>query len=363
MADNPYQSLPEYCFWRRSIANVAPASVDPVVRAKFRIKRSDRIATAGSCFAQEIARYLPGLGLRYLVSEPGPERLTPDERRRWQYGTFSARYGNIYTTTQWRQLFERATGRWQPQDDHWRAGDGRFVDPYRPTVEPGGYATLDELRWDRERHLAAVRRLMREASVFVFTLGLTESWRDKRDGAVFPLCPGCGYGSFDPERHAFHNLTVDEVVADLEACLRHLKAENPAVRLVLTVSPVPLVATMSGRHVLAATTYSKSVLRIAAETFVGAHADRCYFPSYEIITGAHARGRYFHDDLRAVTREGVEHVMRCFAGMLVEAPTVAAAAPPVAAAPDQRAQRRRAEALVSDVICDEETLVQSYHAG
>src|SRR5262249_59482154 len=119
--------------------------------------------TAGSCFAQEIARYLPDLGLCYLVTEPGPARLTPEERRRWQYGTFSARYGNIYTTRQWRQLLDRAFGLMQPVEEHWRAANGRYIDPFRPTVEPGGYATLDELRCDRERHFAAVRALVEQA--------------------------------------------------------------------------------------------------------------------------------------------------------------------------------------------------------
>jgi hypothetical protein len=37
------------------------------------------------------------------------------------------------------------------------------------------------------------------------------------------------------------------------------------LRIVLTVSPVPLVATVTGSHVVPATIYSKSVLRIAAQ--------------------------------------------------------------------------------------------------
>jgi hypothetical protein len=37
-----------------------------------------------------------------------------------------------------------------------------------------------------------------------------------------------------------------------------------------------------------------------------------YFPSFEIITGSYTRGRYFAEDLRSVTEEGVQHVMRLF---------------------------------------------------
>ena len=81
----------------------------------------------------------------------------------------------------------------------------------------------------------------------------------------------------------------------------------------LTVSPVPLAATAEpGCHVLAATTYSKAVLRVAAETVWKRFDNVHYFPSYEIVTGAFNRGGYFAPDLRNVLEEGVEHVMRLF---------------------------------------------------
>lgn len=69
MADHPYLSLPDYAFWRRSIAGRPVAEVDPVVRGAFQISRTDRIATAGSCFAQHIARHLAQNGFNYLVTE------------------------------------------------------------------------------------------------------------------------------------------------------------------------------------------------------------------------------------------------------------------------------------------------------
>src|SRR3546814_18373073 len=50
----------------------------------------------------------------------------------------------------------------------------------------------------------------------------------------------------------------------MEQFLKRLKAINPRVKVVLTVSPVPLIATYEPAHVLCATTYSKSVLRVAA---------------------------------------------------------------------------------------------------
>ena len=54
--------------------------------------------------------------------------------------------------------------------------------------------------------------------VFVFTLGPTELWRSREDGAAFPLCPGVLGGDCSPARHEFVNLGVDDVVADIWTC-------------------------------------------------------------------------------------------------------------------------------------------------
>ena len=128
-----------------------------------------------------------------------------------------------------------------------------------------------------------------------------------------PLCPGVEGGTFDAERYEYHNQTVDEVIADLISFRDRLAAVNPSAQIILTVSPVPLMATAeAGQHVLSATTYSKSVLRVAAETLRRRFDNVHYFPSYEIITGAFNRGAYFANDLRNVLEEGVAHVMRLF---------------------------------------------------
>ena len=108
-----------------------------------------------------------------------------------------------------------------------------------------------------------------------------------------------------------------EVVDDLNAFLTELRAVNPKARLILTVSPVPLAATAEPRHVWTSTTLSKAVLRVAAEQ-IAQLPDVIYFPSYEVITSPAARGAYFEQDLRSVSANGVDHVMRLFFRHLVE---------------------------------------------
>lgn len=353
----PYNDLPDSAWWRPAMTDLAPHEVSPLGRTDFRIEPGDQVATAGSCFAQHMGRRLPDFGLTYLVTEPGPARLTATERNQRQYGIFSARFGNIYTTTQLHQLFLRAFGAFAPNDDYWLTPDGRFVDPFRPSIEPGGFSTLQELHWDRERHFAAVRDMVKEADIFIFTMGLTECWRHKRDGSIFPTCPGCGPGTYDPAVYEFVNLGVAEVLQDLDAILKLLRQHGKPTNLILTVSPVPLIATMSGQHVLSATTYSKSVLRVAAQDFSSQTTESCYFPSYEIITGQHTRGMYFEHDLRSISRHGVDHVMRSFTRTFAPG---AGDTKPTETNPYTETNDTHDKSDGIEIICDEEALAQRY---
>jgi hypothetical protein len=289
------------------------SDVDPVAAFPLRINQETKVATAGSCFAQHIARHLRKSGFNYYVAEAGHPLLLSEIREKHNYGLFSARYGNVYTARQLWQLFRRAYGEFTPEEGAWIEADGSVKDPFRPTTQPGGFVSVAEMHADRSQHLAAVREMFETLDVFVFTLGLTECWISRADGAVFPLCPGVEGGVFDAEKYGFYNQTVEDVVADMSAFLDRLSAINEAAEIILTVSPVPLMATAEPEaHVLAATTYSKSVLRVATEILRKRYKRVHYFPSYEIITGSFNRGRYYSDDLRNVTEDGVAHVMRLF---------------------------------------------------
>lgn len=315
MTSHPYKSSPWYARWSKAVAGVTKSELNPSVNFPFTLNQSDKIGTAGSCFAQHIARRLKAEGFNYFVTEPGHTLFSPSVQSKFNYGLFSARYANIYTVEQLLQLFERAFDGRITLEDHWVLEDGSYVDPLRPTIEPNGYASLKELRLDREQHLAAVRKLFCELDYFIFTLGLTEAWVSKEDGTVFPVCPGVAGGNFSAEKYYLKNFSVSEVVTSLDAVISKILTVNPSAKFIFTVSPVPLVATAENEHVLVSTTYSKSVLRVSCTEIVNKHPERtAYFPSYEIITGAYNRGSYFAEDLRNVTDEGVDHVMKIFMG-------------------------------------------------
>jgi hypothetical protein len=313
MAAHPYRNAPERAFWARSVATAPAGAVDPARPLSPRISRTARVVSAGSCFASNIRRYLQKEGFNYLITEnmhPMLAATNPAYYERLGFGNFSACYGNVYTAHQLEQLIERAYGRFRPAEDRWRTPDG-IVDPFRPRHP---FPAQSDAEFDRlqAQHFAAVRRALEEADFFIFTFGLTEAWRSRDDGAVYPVCPGTVAGEFDPARYEFVNFDVDQTFLAVEGFVSRFRAMNREAHIILTVSPVPLVATATDEHVLTATTYSKSVLRVVAQRASERLERVSYFPSYEIITGPHAGGRYFAADRRTVTEEGIAHVMRLF---------------------------------------------------
>ena len=309
MIDHPYKHSTARAFWSRAVSagwrpDEVVTSEQPLIRA------GEKVVSAGSCFAANLVPYLERAGFEYLRTETPHPAFQSCADEALSYGKFSAQYGNIYTSRQLLQLLQRALGRFRPTEDRWLGYDG-IIDPFRPGLrfKARSNAEFDLLS---AQHLACVAAAFSQADVLIYTLGLTEAWVSRIDGAVFPACPGTVAGEFDPERHAFENYTVSETNRDLDEFLDLLLSVNPNVRVILTVSPVPLVATATGQHVLAATMYSKAVLRVAAQEATRRRSNVTYFPAFEIVTGPQAPETFFDSSRRNVTTEAIDTVMHAF---------------------------------------------------
>lgn len=125
---------------------------------------------------------------------------------------------------------------------------------------------------------------IRDADVVTITLGLAEAWYDNATGEYLNVSPS----KLDLEnrykgRFEFHVTDFGANLKALERIYGLLMKANPSIKIVITVSPVPLLATFSGRDIVTANTYSKAVLRACAETWVSLHAESIvYFPSFEM---------------------------------------------------------------------------------
>ena len=159
---NPYIGLDGSAFWKTAVGSQAAEQIRGLASPRTRLSRDEAVGTAGSCFAQHIGRALTAEGYRLIDVEPAPAFLSPEHHRSYGFGLFSARYGNIYTAAQLKQLLLRAYDRFTPQETAWES-DGRWYDPFRPTIEPGGFASEAELRDNTASHLRQVRGLAEKA--------------------------------------------------------------------------------------------------------------------------------------------------------------------------------------------------------
>lgn len=363
---NPYIDLGPHAFWRSGVSEASPFGLTSLYSKKFKILPADRIATAGSCFAQHISRHMRKFGYNVLDVEPAPAWLPRGKHLEFGYSTFSARYGNIYTVAQLLQLAREVNGSFIPSNAYWKKGEG-VIDALRPAIEPEGFSSEEEARLHRAFHLSRVKELFSSMDVFVFTLGLTECWAEKASGTVYPTAPGVYGGEFSSELFAFQNhghAKVFRLFQEFLQELRHIRGNQSLPKIILTVSPVPLTATASGMHVLQATTYSKSVLRAVAGDLAAKYRFIDYFPSFEIITNQAARGLFFEANLRSVRPEGVDVVMATFFG--AHEPVVAATgAAPEALSKNAAAAAADAEevaAAVSEQGVEDEDQIQCEEA-
>ena len=313
MGKNPYSDLPKSAFWKTGVAQENPYEIEGIYKKKFDIFANTKIATAGSCFAQHISRYLKCSGYHVLDVEPPPLGLPEKLHQKFGFSMYSARYGNIYTVRQLLQLAQEVSGEWTPWDYIWQK-NGKFYDALRPAVEPEGLDSPEEVAEHRKYHLSRVKELFESLDLFIFTLGLTEMWVHKESGTVFPTAPGTLVGDFDEHFYEFKNAQFSSIIDDFnlfQMFLQKIRGSKP-FKCILTVSPVPLTATASGKHVLESTTYSKSTLRSVAGQLASNHSHIDYFPSYEIVTNPRMKSTAFANNLRSITDEAVDVVMRHF---------------------------------------------------
>ncbi len=232
------------------------------------------IASMGSCFAREIRKVLLNKGYAYITEESDHPASVHA----------SAAWERIYNTFSLRQIFEYTFDDFTPDLRWWKTPEsGKIQDPYRRIIL---YDSLDEAETDFAKHKNHSRKALERARVLILTLGLTEIWEDQIDGAVICL-PSGPYvkegGNMD--RYAFRVSRYAENLENLERIHQLMKENNEACKLLVTVSPVHLWATFrEDLDVVSASCNSKSILRAAADEFVGNHENTFYFPAYEMAT-------------------------------------------------------------------------------
>jgi len=279
------------------------------------IRREDVIFTMGSCFAEEIRRSLREAGFtcapRYARIQFDPERMFID--------TLPDReHMNFYNTFTIRQQLEQITGQWvQGRDDYWVAPKVSrkvvtwterpiYQDPYKRLVFG---KTPDDLIRAVDLVNDEMQRSFDEATVFVFTFGMAEVFRNKRNGKIVGQKPAyAGGGGLDET--VYHQSTVAENIDNIEAIVRLIRARKPDAPIFMSVSPVPLERTFGPNDIVTANCEGKSILRAAVGEVCRTFDTVFYIPAFEYVTVSGLQA--YRDDGRHVRPKVVEKIVGAF---------------------------------------------------
>jgi hypothetical protein len=278
----------------------------PKIDPKFKLRSEDKFYAIGSCFARGLEH---SLGKRNVVVESAaPEfaRLQPITKEPTGRG-FINKYNTFSILNELRWALDPEAE--FPMESIAQLTATTCYDPHtNPTLE------LVDLKETLARRalLQTVTRRIANCRAVIITLGLVEVWRDIRADVFVNNTPIPALLKTQRDRYEFRLTSFAENWANLEAIHALLvRYAHPDVRIVVTVSPVPLTATFSTMDVVTANTYSKSLLRTVAQEWAAAHENVDYFPSYEIVQNSD-RASVWQPDLTHVTKAGLRHIMDLF---------------------------------------------------
>ncbi len=266
----------------RDVADDLSAELWPKLSPSFRLRPGQTVFTIGSCFARNIEANLQALGCEVPMLG---FRLPPEEFD----GPPNAAMNKFHPPS-FRQCLEW-TARIYDRDGVVRWED---CEPLAFDVGEGRYFDLDmaatvvsatrERFIERRQHVYDIFSTAFTADCVMMTPGLIEAWKDLETGLYMYGTPYEKRMLAVPERWAFEVLSYPRCLEDLLAAIDVVRERNPAVKMLVTTSPVPLSRTFTERDVTVANAHSKAVLRAVCDAVLLEREGIDYFPSYEMAT-------------------------------------------------------------------------------
>ncbi|HEX3464165.1 MAG TPA: GSCFA domain-containing protein [Candidatus Elarobacter sp.] len=280
---------------------LAAGYATPSFVPKFRLAETDAFFCIGSCFARVIERQLRYRNLNVTSMRYHGEIAEP------QLGPNGA---NKFTTASMlNELRWSLAGEPFPEESLVYDGGGyrdlQLVDATLPVP-------LERARERRVELLEYFGRL-KDAGAVIVTLGLVELWYDHHAELWLNVTPPLEVAHRFPGRFTVHRTDYTENRARLNGVLDMLFAHGrPDLRVVVSVSPVPMHRTFAGTDVLIENVYGKSTLRAVAGDVARERDNVEYWPGYEfgIVT---ERSRAYAPDQAHITEDAADALVRAFA--------------------------------------------------
>jgi hypothetical protein len=150
--------------------------------------------------------------------------------------------------------------------------------------------------------------------VFILMISSAEVWYDEPTGAVaWRETPGA-----NPARQKFRTSTTEENRANFRTIYDVVRRHRPDAKIILLLSPIPMIATYRRQSCISINTVSKAVVRAAMDEVwreVGDEGHLLYCPFYEVIQegfGANPYGGHYNGDRRHINDPALDYLLRLF---------------------------------------------------
>ncbi|NDK54588.1 GSCFA domain-containing protein [Pontibacter fetidus] len=238
----------------------------------------DKVVTIGSCFAEVIGTKLQEYKASVLVNP----------------------FGTIFNPLSVGRLLQAVAGEQLNIAQNLVQRDGIWYsyDLHSSLSSPD----KDELIRLIETRIRQTRAQLKEAKLLIITLGTAVSYKLSDTGSIVANCHKLPSKQFSRAL-----LTIDEITESIDATCQALKKLNPALNIILTVSPVRHV-----KETLVTNSVSKSILRVAAHTITEQHSHVHYFPAYEIMLDDLRDYRFYGPDMLHPTPTAEDYIWQKF---------------------------------------------------
>lgn len=282
---------------------------------KFKLKRSDKFFAIGSCFARNIERELAAQGIACLTEGTNiPQEFYAGDR--------DARAAmNKFNIPSMIDEIERTFNPDHAEPGRYiEIGENEYFDPATSGVK---LLPLDQHFIVRESIRETTLR-MAQADCVIITLGLVEAWFDRDSGLNFNTSPHpramqrearrvkMSLGLGKPNRFVHMRPNFAFLRDKMHRLINSITRYAPKAKIIISVSPVPLQATMTADDVVMSSSLSKCLLRVVAEDARDSFNHVDYFPSYEMVMNSPRALTWEQDEIH-VKASLVSQITRSFA--------------------------------------------------
>lgn len=143
---------------------------------------------------------------------------------------------------------------------------------------------------------------LKKAEYLIITFGSSNVFRYKNTGQIVANCHKLAQNQFTKEQ-----LQPDLIIETYNTLINKLKAINPKINILFTVSPVKYL-----RDGLIENNLSKAVLIYSIHQIIKSNTNCIYFPAYEIVNDDLRDYRFYKEDMAHPTEQAINYVWEQF---------------------------------------------------